>query len=114
MTYAGPGIVTQGGMGDGIATVSGSGSIGVDSSGPITTSGPGALGILADSGTIVNQTPGLGGPITVDASGKIATSGEESHGIWAASTTGSVQVNATNVSTTGEFSTAITRPAAVT
>ena len=48
-----------------------------------------------------------GGPITISASGAITTQGPEAHGIWAASTTGPVQVTATNVSTTGQFSTAI-------
>ena len=44
----------------------------------------------------------------VTASGAITTQGAEAHGIWAASTTGTVQVNATNnVSTTGQFSTGI-------
>ena len=107
VNYTGPGITTQGGNGIGIAALSGGGNINVTSSGPITTSGSGAFGILADSGNILNNgnmiinnpilTPG--GPITVMASGAISTQGAEAHGIWAASTTGPVQVNATNVST---------------
>ena len=108
-------ITTEGGNGIGIAAASVGGSIAVNSSGPITTTNSGAFGILADSGNILNNenmiinnpilTPG--GPITVMASGAISTQGAEAHGIWAASTTGPVQVNATNVSTTGQFSTAI-------
>ena len=46
-------------------------------------------------------------PSRYSASGAISTQGADAHGIWAASTTGPVQVNATNVSTTGQFSTAI-------
>ena len=108
-------IKTEGGNGIGIAAASVGGSIAVNSSGPITTTNSGAFGILADSGNILNNnnmiinnpilTPG--GPITVMASGAISTQGAEAHGIWAASTTGPVQVTATNVSTSGQFSTAI-------
>jgi hypothetical protein len=100
-------IKTEGGNGIGIVAASVGGSIAVNSSGPITTTGPGAFGILADSGNILNNnnmiinnpilTPG--GSITATASGPISTLGPEAHGIWAASTTGPVQVNATNVST---------------
>jgi hypothetical protein len=73
------------------------------------TSDSGAFGILADSGSIVNAAPGAGGPIVVTTSGQgtITTQGPEAHGIFASSTTDSVKVTATNVSTTGEFSTAI-------
>src|SRR5262245_36201739 len=98
-------ITTQGGNGIGIAAASGGGGINVTSSGLITTSGVSAMGILADAGTIING-PG-GGPIIVNALGAISTQGAGAHGIWASSTTGTVQVNATNVSTTGQFSTAI-------
>ena len=108
-------ITTEGGNGIGIAAASVGGSVAVNSSGPITTTNSGAFGILADSGNILNNnnmiinnpilTPG--GPITVMASGAISTQGAEAHGIWAASTTGPVQVTATNVSTSGQFSTAI-------
>ena len=57
-------------------------------------------------------TPSAGGPggsivVTTSGQGSITTQGVESHGIWATSTTGTVQVNATNVSTTGQFSTGI-------
>ena len=45
--------------------------------------------------------------VTTSGQGSITTQGAESHGIWATSTTGTVQVNATNVSTTGQFSTGI-------
>jgi hypothetical protein len=43
----------------------------------------------------------------VTASGAITTQGDVSHGIWASSTTSPVQVTATNVSTTGQFSAGI-------
>ena len=122
VNYTGPGITTEGAQGFGILALArngggpgiNSGGVTVTSSGPITTSGAEALGIVADSGTIYNATrsppvsPGPGGNITVTASGAITTQGAEAHGIWAASTTGTVQVNATsNVSTTGQFSTGI-------
>ena len=120
MNYTGPGITTEGGQGFGILALArngggpgiNSGGITVTSSGPITTSGAEALGIVADSGTIRNATqgapPGPGGNVMVTASGAITTLGAEAHGIWAASTTGTVQVNAfSNVSTTGQFSTGI-------
>ena len=108
-------ITTEGGNGIGIAALSGSGSVAVNSSGPITTTGPGAFGILADSGNILNNTNMIisnpiltpGGPIVVNASGAISTQGAHVYGIWAASTIGPVQVNASNVSSTGKFSTAI-------
>ena len=120
VNYTGPGITTEGGQGFGILALArngggpgiNSGGITIASSGPITTSGAEALGIVADSGTIRNATQGApaepGGNIMVTASGAITTQGAEAHGIWAASTTGTVQVNATNnVSTTGQFSTGI-------
>ena len=108
-------IKTEGGNGIGIAAASINGSVVVYSSGPSAAVGRGAIGILADGNNILNNnnmiinnpilTPG--GPITVTASGPISTLGPEAHGIWAASTTGPVQVTATNVSTSGQFSTAI-------
>ena len=130
VNYTGPGITIAGGSGGGsagIAGLSGSGSVNVTSTGPITTNGPGAFGILADSGSIAARTtittaPGAepivvtpsvsgapGGPIVVTTSGpgSITTQGIESHGIWATSTTGTVQVSTTTVSTTGEFSAGI-------
>ena len=122
VNYTGPGITTEGGQGFGILALArngggpgiNSGGITIASSGPITTSGAEALGIVADSGTIRNATqgapPGPGGNIMVTASGAgaITTQGAGAHGIWAASTTGTVQVNAfSNVSTTGQFSTGI-------
>ncbi len=124
VNYTGPGITTEGGQGFGILALArngvggpgiNSGGITIASSGPITTSGAEALGIVADSGTIRNATPGgapaePGGNIMVTASGAgaITTQGAEAHGIWAASTTGTVLVNAfSNVSTTGQFSTGI-------
>jgi hypothetical protein len=67
VTYTGPGITTQGMNGVGIGsgtpagTGVGSGSVDVASSGPITTNGSGAFGILAQS---------RGGPIAVTTSGQ--------------------------------------------
>ena len=121
VNYTGPGITTEGGGGIGILALVNngggpginSGGVTVASSGPITTNGVEALGIVADSGTIYNVTHsrpqlGPGGNVTVTSSGAISTQGAEAHGIWAASTTGTVQVNAFNsVSTTGQFSTGI-------
>ena len=121
VNYTGPGITTEGGQGFGILALArngggpgiNSGGITIASSGPITTSGAEALGIVADSGTIRNATQGApadpGGNIMVTASpGAITTQGAGAHGIWAASTTGTVLVNAfSNVSTTGQFSTGI-------
>ena len=120
VNYTGPGITTEGGQGFGILALArngrgpgiNSGGITIASSGPITTSGAEALGIVADSGTIRNATQGgpaePGGNIMVTASGAITTQGAVAHGIWAASTTGTVLVNAfSNVSTTGQFSTGI-------
>ena len=110
VNYTGPGITTEGAQGFGILALArngggpgiNSGGVTVASSGPITTSGAEALGIVADSGTIYNATrsppvsPGPGGNVTVTtSSGAITTQGAEAHGIWAASTTGTVQVNAT-------------------
>ena len=120
VNYTGPGITTEGGQGFGILALArngggpgiNSGGITIASSGPITTSGAEALGIVADSGTIRNATQGApaepGGNIMVTAPGAITTQGAVAHGIWAASTTGTVLVNANNnVSTTGQFSTGI-------
>ena len=52
VTYTGPGITTAGERANGINGLSGSGSVNVISTGPITTNGFRAFGILADSGTI--------------------------------------------------------------
>jgi hypothetical protein len=119
VNYTGPGITTAGGQGFGILALARNGSVGSDSvtvtsSGPITTSGAEAIGIVADSGTIYRATRnpaqplGPGGNVTVTSSGAITTQGDQAHGIWAASTTGTVLVNAfNNVTTTGQFSTGI-------
>jgi hypothetical protein len=121
VNYTGPGITTSGGGGIGIlaesngpatsSALGASGSVTVDSSGPITTNGTGAIGIVADSGKLRNNSNGRpsqpGGAVVVTASGAISTKGDVSHGIWASSTTGPVQVTATNVSTTGQFSVGI-------
>ena len=64
MNYTGPGITTEGGGGIGILALASngggpginSGGVTVASSGPITTNGVEALGIVADSGTIYNAT----------------------------------------------------------
>jgi hypothetical protein len=67
VNYTGPGITTEGGQGFGILALArngsggpgiNSGGITIASSGPITTSGAEALGIVADSGTIRNATQG--------------------------------------------------------
>src|SRR6516162_9894418 len=94
VNYAGPGITVQGGGGLGIAAVSGSsgaaaasGSVTVNASGPIniTADSSDAVGILADSGTLRNTVRGLAPTLM----------------------TGLVQVTASNVSTQGQFGTAI-------
>ncbi|WP_445216789.1 autotransporter outer membrane beta-barrel domain-containing protein [Bradyrhizobium sp. Pa8] len=97
LTYTGPGITTQGGGGAGIMALSGSGSIAVNASGPInTTNGSNAVGILADSGTILARNNGqLTDTQTIHSPVPFST------------TSGFVQVNATNVSTLGQFGTAI-------
>jgi hypothetical protein len=75
----------------------------VNYTGPgITTEGGNGIGIAALSPAF----GGAGGPITVLASGPISTLGDAAHGIWA-STTGTVQVGASNISTTGQFATGI-------
>jgi hypothetical protein len=69
VNYTGPGITTEGGQGFGILALArngggpgiNSGGITIASSGPITTSGAEALGIVADSGTIRNATQGTAG-----------------------------------------------------
>jgi outer membrane autotransporter protein len=120
VNYTGAGITTSGGGGIGIlaesngpatSAVPGSGSVTINSSGPINTNGTGALGIVADSGQLRNNSNGRpsqpGGDVMVTALGAISTQGDVSHGIWANSTTGNVQVTATNVSTPGQFSVGI-------
>ncbi|MGO4842620.1 hypothetical protein AB4144_61160, partial [Rhizobiaceae sp. 2RAB30] len=57
VTYTGQGITTQGGNGIGIVALSGGGSIEVTSSGPITTSGLGAMGIFAESSSLIARFP---------------------------------------------------------
>src|SRR5262249_18240401 len=75
----------------------------VNYTGPgITTEGGNGIGIAALSPFF----GGAGGPITVLASGPISTSGDAAHGIWA-STTDTVRVDASNISTKGQFSTGI-------
>ena len=72
VNYTGPGITTAGGGGIGILALArdgggpgiNSGGVTVASSGPITTSGAEALGIVADSGTIYNATRNHGAPWT--------------------------------------------------
>ena len=78
VNYTGPGITTEGGNGIGIVALSGGGSINVNSSGPITTTGAGAFGILADSGNILNARS----QSSIHRR-HISTRGAEAHGIWA-------------------------------
>jgi outer membrane autotransporter protein len=94
VTYSGPGITVHGGSGLGIVAVAGSvdettksGSVTVSATGPIVADGSNAVGILADSGTIRNVFRGSPSPPTT--------------------MTGLVNVTANNVSTPGEFGTAI-------
>ena len=84
-------ITTFGGNGMGIVALSGGGSINVTSSGPITTHGSGAVGIFADSTNLIARAP----------------SEFRATPVFNAAPTGTVQVNATNVTTTGQFSTGI-------
>ncbi len=110
MTYTGPGITTFGGNGTGITALSsGTGSITVNSSGPInTTNGSNAVGILADSsGTILRRSPGLltdvqpinpvptsiTGSVQVNTSKDVLAQGEFGTGISATSGSGGVTVN---------------------
>jgi autotransporter family porin len=59
VTYTGPGITTVGGNGVGILAQSGSGSINVTSSGPITSTGEFGSGIVATTGNApINITSG--------------------------------------------------------
>jgi outer membrane autotransporter protein len=97
VTYTGPGITTQGGGGAGIVALSGSGSITVNATGPIdTTNGSNAVGILADSGTILARN------------NRQLTDTQTIHSpVPFSTTTGFVEVNATSVSTLGQFGTAI-------
>src|SRR6516162_9541359 len=96
VNYTGPGITVHGGGGVGIVAVSGSnGNTSASGSGPVTVNASGpinvasdssdAVGILADSGTLRNTVRGLAPTLM----------------------TGPVQVTASNVSTPGQFGTAI-------
>jgi len=89
--YTGAGITTEGGGGIGILALArngggpgiNSGGITVTSSGPITTSGAEALGIVADSGTIYNATrsrPDLGPGGSVSPCGKQLVSPRDRRG----------------------------------
>jgi hypothetical protein len=96
--YTGPGITTQGGGGAGIMALSDSGSVDVNSSGPIDTSGGfNAVGIIADSGNVVAKNSGT------------ATDIPKVHApVPALLATGEVQVTVTNnVLSNGEFGTGI-------
>src|SRR5262249_18995142 len=91
-------VTTHGGGGAGIQALSGSGNVTVNAFGPInTTNGSNAVGILADSGTILAQKNGLLTDTTTIRQGIVSRT----------STTGSVQVNATNVFAMGQFGTGI-------
>jgi outer membrane autotransporter protein len=73
----------------------------VNAYGPInTTNGSNAVGILVDSGTTLSRSSGL-----------LTDTGTILPAIPFAATTGSVQVNATNVSTLGQFGTGISATA---
>ena len=97
LTYTGPGITTHGGGATGIMALSGSGAITVNATGPIdTTDGSSSVGILADSGTLLPLNNGLSTDTQIIHSA-----------VPFATTTGSVKVNATKVSTQGQFGTAI-------
>jgi autotransporter family porin len=97
VSYTGRGITTQGGGGAGIMALSGSGSITVNASGAIdTTNGSNAVGILADSGTIPVKSTGL-----------VTDTGTKIGALPFSTATGHVEVTATNVSTLGQFGTAI-------
>src|SRR6516162_4510341 len=96
VNYTGPGITVHGGGGVGIVAVSGSnGNTAASGSGPVTVNASGpinvasdssdAVGILADSGTLRDTVRGLAPTLM----------------------TGPVQVSASNVSTPGQFGTAI-------
>jgi outer membrane autotransporter protein len=97
VNYTGTGITTQGGGGAGIMALSDSGSVNVNSSGPIDTSGGfNAVGILADSGSVVAKNSGT------------ATDVLKIHApVPAVPATGAVQVTAINVTSNGEFGTGI-------
>ena len=81
INYTGPGITTQGSNGIGILAQSGGGSININSSGPITTNGYGAHGVVA----------GLGGLVQITAA-DVTTKGEFSTAINATGN-GNVTVN---------------------
>ena len=83
-------ITTFGGNGIGIAALSGGGSINVTSIGQITTNGSGSIGIFADATNLVRSFPSEFRATPVFTG-----------------TPGTVEVNATNVTTTGQFSTGI-------
>jgi outer membrane autotransporter protein len=97
LSYTGSGITTQGGGGAGIMALSAAGSIDVNSSGPIDTGGGfNAVGVLADSGSILGRNSG------------VLTDVPKIHApVAAASTTGAVHVTVTNVLSNGEFGTGI-------
>jgi outer membrane autotransporter protein len=102
VNYTGPGITTQGGGGAGIQALSVSGNIKVNSFGPIdTTTGSNAVGILADTGTILSRNNGsLTDTQTIHAPVLFTTA------------TGSVQINTSNnVLARGEFGTGISATA---
>ena len=89
--YIGPGITTQGGNGIGIAALSGGGGIAINSSGPITTTGSGAFGIFANNSNLSASFP----------------SEFKATPVFNGVPIGTIEVNATTVTTTGEFSTGI-------
>jgi uncharacterized protein with beta-barrel porin domain len=88
-------ITTTGGVG--IVASFGAGAVAVNSTGNITTAGPGAFGIYAGSGG--------GGAATVTSTGNISTTGNSAFGLYAhAHTGGAVTVTSTgNITTTGSY-----------
>ena len=111
VTYTGPGITTHGGGGAGIQALSVSGSITVNSFGPIdTTNGSNAVGILADTdGAILSRNNGsltdtqtihspvlfttATGLVAVNTSNNVFAQGEFGTGISATAGSGGVTVN---------------------
>jgi outer membrane autotransporter protein len=103
VNYTGSGITTTGDNGLGILALSGSGTIAVNSAGPISSNGITAFGIRADSG----GSSLAGNLVTVNATSPVTTLGQESQGIWASSPNGATLVSASNVITMGQFSSGI-------
>jgi outer membrane autotransporter protein len=114
-------ITTNGSGGSGILAQSRTGTVDVTSSGAISTNGITAFGIRADSGTLptrlssdpgddvgaVAAPSGIGSAVTVNSTAPIMTVGQEAQGVWASSATGPTVINVAQVTTTGQFSSAV-------